>query len=914
MAMAAPLPTGAVTFAFTDIEGSTARWEQDHAAMQDAVRRHDAILRAAVAQFGGHVFKKIGDAYCAAFVRPEDAVAAMLVAQKGLAAQDFTAVDGLPLRVALHTGTADERDGDYFGPALNRVARLLAIGHGGQVLLSGATRELARGDLPEGARLVDLGSHRLRDLSEPEHVWQLDIAGLQNTFPPLRSLDVLPNNLPLARTSFVGREAEVNEVKALLAHHRLLTLVGAGGVGKTRLAIQAGAELLDRYPDGVWFADLAGIENPELVSSVVAQAIGMNQRPGSRVDEAIPQWLKQKKLLLIIDNCEHVLDAIAAIANSILATAADVHIVATTRQALAISGEMVHRLSSLSVPADQPGLRAHEALDYGAVALFVDRAQAVDTSFVLTDDNAPIVAEVCRRLDGIALAIELAAARVKVLSIPKLAQRLNERFKLLTGGRRDVLPRQKTLTALIDWSYDLLTPREQTFFNRLGVFAGGFGFDAATAVCGDGLDELDVLDLLASLSDKSLVVADTSGESERYRLLESTAAYAVEKLAASGEGERTERRHAEHFRRQAEAADERRRMGSAIAWLSAVESDLDNYRAALDWALTRDNDPVLGAALVGALERLWFDAGLTGEGRYWMELALPRINEADHPAIAARLYLELRSGFSGQPAHDAAQRSEELFVVAGDRRGAARARRVRAASLFRMGRFDAARDVIVQTLATSREFGDRQRAADIALLGVIEYNRGELDAARSLYEEALNGFETLEDQVGAASVLGSMAELEFLVGNPAQALHLANEALEKVSPLEKHSANVAVWHNNSAAYRIALGDLAGARESARAGLRCARQLQEEHLIPLPLLHLALLATRGGYARRGAQLLGYVEAQFERLGVHFEPTEQRQRENLLTIARETMSAAEIEHCAAEGARFTEDQAVAEALAV
>ena len=330
------------------------------------------------------------------------------------------------------------------------------------------------------------------------------------------------NNLPVMRTAFIGREHDVAEVKALLSEHGLVTLVGSGGVGKTRLAVQVGAELLERYPDGAWFVDLAPISDSELVSSVIAQSLGMSQQADRRVDEAIPVWLKHKKLLLIFDNCEHVVATVGPIAATILRIAPAVQILATSRQALDIDGEEIVRLPSLDVPHTIADLTAAKAMDFAAVALFVARATSVDKSFMLTDDTAPIVAEICRRLDGIPLAIELAAARVKVLPVPRLAERLNERFKLLTGGSSDALPRQKTLHALFDWSYDLLTEQEQRLFARLGIFAGGFDLDAATGVCGgDGLDELDILDLVGSLTDKSLVVADTSGEHERYRLLES---------------------------------------------------------------------------------------------------------------------------------------------------------------------------------------------------------------------------------------------------------------------------------------------------------------------------------------------------------------------------------------------------------
>ncbi|MBV8066879.1 MAG: adenylate/guanylate cyclase domain-containing protein [Candidatus Eremiobacteraeota bacterium] len=343
MALSAPLPSGTVTLLFTDIEGSTQHWEQQRAAMPEALRRHDELLRTAIEAHGGHVFKTVGDAFCAAFSRASDAVAAAADAQRALAAEDWSAIGGLSVRMALHSGSTDEREGDYFGPTVNRVARLLAVAHGGQVVVSGSTAPLLRAMMPERTELHDLGAHRLKDLAEPEQVWQLNIETLPIEFPALRSLESLPNNLPIQRTSFVGREQDIADVMELLAQHRLLTLVGSGGVGKTRLAVHVGAGLLDRYPDGVWFVDLAPISDPELVSSVTAQALGMSQQQGRRVDEAIPLWLKRKQLLLIFDNCEHVLEPVAQLAASILTTAPEITILATSRQALAIAGEAAHR-------------------------------------------------------------------------------------------------------------------------------------------------------------------------------------------------------------------------------------------------------------------------------------------------------------------------------------------------------------------------------------------------------------------------------------------------------------------------------------------------------------------------------------------------------------------------------------------
>ena len=915
MALAAPLPTGAVTFAFTDIEGSTARWDRDRAAMEEAVRRHDAIMRAAIAEHGGHVFKTVGDAFCAAFTHPSDALAAMLDAQQKVAAEDFAAVDGLRVRVALHTGSADERDGDYFGPALNRVARLLAVGHGGQVLMSGVTRDLAYDSLPKGATLVDLGSHRLRDLAEPERVWQLDITGLPNAFPALRSLDARPNNLPIQSTSFVGREHDVADVTDLLGQHRLLTLVGSGGVGKTRLALHVGAELLDRYPDGVWFVDLAPISDPELVSSVTAQALGMSQQQGQRVDEAIAQWLKRKKLLLIFDNCEHVLEPVARLAALILAAAPDVRLLATSRQALNIAGEAAHQLPSLPLPADVASLTADEALRYGAIALFVDRAQAADTRFTLTDETAPIIADICRRLDGIPLAIELAAARVKLLSIPNLAKRLDERFKVLIGGSRDALPRQKTLTALIDWSYDLLTLREQLLFARLGVFAGGFGLDAATNVCGgDGLDEMDILDLLGSLTDKSLVLADTSGDHERYRLLESTAAYALEKLTLAGKHEQRACRHAEYFCDQARAAYARYGTGSTVAWLTGAELELDNDRAAMAWALTRGNDPVLGGTIAGALGPLWSEAGLVVEGRYWIGLALERVNEAQQTRIAASLWLGLSVLSLGQGAYDGAERAINLYASVGDARGTARAQFTLALALLQMGQVDEATLVIEQALKPARACGDTFNVANLldTQAGALLY-RGDIPAARELYAQALASHKALGNEMGVATTLSNLAELEFADGHPEQALEAVSEALG-IHERGKRATIIAADHTNSAAYRIALGGLSAARDSAREGLRVAQQVRSEIGIAVALQHLAVLAGLFGDAPLGAQLLGFVGTQFAALGLRRGPTEQSGYDKLMAALREQLSEDEIAQLAANGAAWSEDQAVEEALKV
>ena len=912
----ASLPTGTVTFLFSDIEGSTQRWETHREAMKVAVARHEQLMADAMAQRGGYIFKILGDAFCVAFPTAPDAVNAAVDAQLAFAKENFASVGGMRVRMGLHTGYTEERNADYFGPAVNRVARLMSIGHGGQILLSGVTADLARSDLPTATTLSNLGLHRLKDLTEPEHVWQLAITGLPAEFPPLRSLDTIPNNLPIQPTSFRGREHDLEEVKSLLGQHKLLTLFGAGGVGKTRLALQVGAEVLDHYPDGVWLADFAAITDAELVASVIAKALGMTQAEGRRVDESIPQWLKHKKPLLVLDNCEHVLEAVASLADAIIRSCPEVRMLATSRQALDIAGEAVYRLPSLATPEKLAGLQTPEALQYGAIALFVDRAKAADSRFTLTDDNAPIVAEICRRLDGIPLAIELAAARVKLLALPNLAQRLNERFKILTGGSRSALPRQKTLGALIDWSYDLLSQREQTLFNRVGIFAGGFSLAAATAVCsGDGVDDIDILDLISSLADKSLVVAETGGDRERYRMLESTRAYALEKLADTGERERLARRHGEYFRDQAQGADERFGTGSTLAWLADIELELDNYRTALEWGLTQGHDAVAGAAIAGALEQLWFRGGLAVEGRYWIEPALERVSVAENPRVAARLWRALGRLYSAKRTCEVANRALSLYESVGDGHGAARALVHLAWGLYQMGHLDTASEANRRALAALRDHGDKAGVARcLSQQAAIANSRADTAAGREFYAQALAAYKALGDELGAGAVLGNLAELEFKDGHPDQALRSVSEALQMDPRRGVDAFNNAVYRSNSAAYRIAIGDIDGARTFAREGLSFARQAQSAQLIAYVLQHLAFLMALLGKAHNAASLLGYVDVQLKELGVTREPTEQWGYEKLMGALREHLSEAEIEKLATEGAAWSEDQAVEEALKV
>ena len=879
--------------------------------MAAALARHDVVMRRAITAHDGFVFKTIGDAFCAAFARPGDALAAAIDAQRALRAEDFSAVEGLFARMGLHAGTSDERDGDYFGAAVNRVARLMSIGHGGQILISDAVREALHRDACADVRLIDLGERRLKDLLQPERVWQVGVAELPDHFPPLNSLDARPNNLPIQVTSFIGRESDVNDVKTLLHAHRVVSVLGSGGVGKTRVAQQTGADLIDRFEHGVWFADLAPIRDPALVATVVAQALGVNAPAGRRLDEAIPQLVKSKQLLLILDNCEQVLDAAAALADAIHRTAPGVRILATSRQALGIEGEYAHRLPSLAMPeAGLRNLSAHEALEFGAIAVFVDRASLAGARFELTDDNAPIVADICRRLDGIPLAIELAAARVNVLSVPNLAKRLNERFRILTGGSRTALPRQKTLSALIDWSYDLLTLDEQRLFSRLGVFAGSFSLEAAETVCGD--EEIDadhVFDLVSSLTEKSLLHGDTSGSEERYLLLESTRAYALTKLAAFGERERFTRRHAAYFNDRALAAAARHQPG--IAWNESVERELDNYRATLEWALTEQNHAELGGTITGALAWFWLEGGFEAEGRYWIGLGLERISEAEHPAIVATLWLAASALWHGQHACDAAAHAVRLYEAVGNERRTDLARQFLVFALINVGRIEEARDVNARVLDRFRALGDSDgigRSLNREALCLRKL--GNLQGARELYTEALAIFRSLQNQTWLPMTLDDLALLEFEAGNAELALRLSGEALE-IKLRGKHAVALAANYTTSAIYRIALGEYEAAREAALQGLRWSQRAQDRIRTADAIQQLAACAAIAGDFTRAIRLVGYVAAQYDATGQEQDATERAGYLHFTSAARERLGEAEVARLAAEGALWTEDQAVANA---
>ncbi len=618
-------PSGTVTFLFTDIEGSTRMWEQHRSAMPEALEQHDAILREAIEAADGYVFTTAGDAFAAAFAEPGPAIDTAIGAQLALRAADWGELDTVPVRMALHTGVAHERGGDYFGPALNRTARILAVGHGGQVLLSLGTEELV-GESLEGMSLRDLGEHTLKDLGRRERIYQVVHPELPDDFPDLVSLDAYPNNLPIQLTSFVGRDSELNDVMKRLHDNRLLTLTGVGGSGKTRLALQAAAEAADDFRNGVWLVELASIGSADLVTLAIADVLGLSRSQGGSgnaqlgADSAdmldqVSAHLASRVCLLVLDNCEHLINSTAQIVQHLLQHCPNLTVLATSREGLGVPGESLWQVPSLAAEeADDP-------MTNDAVRLFVERARDANPRFATDGTALAWIQQLCRRLDGMPLAIELAAARARVLDAQQIAERLDDRFRLLTGGSRTALPRHQTLEATVDWSYELMSPDERLVFQRLAAFRGGFTLEAAEAICAGGdVDTYEVLDLIGHLVDKSMVTRDEV--SGRFGMLETLRQYALRRLTESAEVDEVRTRHAEFFREFAVATAPLLNGAEESAAYDRLATDHDNFRAAMAYGLENQQESV-AAEIAAALSWFWWAASDSDEGLKWLRKVAP---------------------------------------------------------------------------------------------------------------------------------------------------------------------------------------------------------------------------------------------------------------------------------------------------
>jgi predicted ATPase/class 3 adenylate cyclase len=728
-------PSRTITHLFTDIEGSSALWEKHPEGMQTALARHDALLREAIEAHAGRVVKTTGDGCHAAFDTALSAIGGALAAQQALCTEPWTEIQpqSLRVRMALHSGEAAARAGDYFGQALNRAARLMSIGHGGQILVSAATAELVRDQAPPGTALLDLGEHRLKDLIRPEHVYQLSGPGLPTEFPALRSLSALPNNLPVQLTSFIGREKEMAEVRRLLDATRLLTVTGPGGTGKTRLALQTAADVLDSFADGVWLVELAPLADPVLLVQTIATTLGVREQPGRALLDSLLDYLRAKTLLLLLDNCEHLIDACAQLAAALLGGCPRLKILASSREALGVTGETAYRVPSLALP--DPSQTTLETLtECESARLFIERAQAAQPHFTLTARNLGAIVQITQRLDGIPLAIELAAARVKVLSAEQIADRLDDRFRLLTGGSRTALPRQQTLRALIDWSNDLLTEPERAAWRQLSVFAGGWTLEAAEGVIGG-----EALDWLSHLADKSLISVEERDGAARYRLLETVRQYGRDKLLEAGESAATRDRHLAYFLDWTTRLEPIFYSRDMLLALNQFDLELDNIRAALAWA--QEHDPEAALQLASTLTPTG-NRGYSTEWRRWLRDIFPRFDAL-------------------LPAEDETSRA----------RLAMRAKGLFAAGLlaFNEGENRAARALLVESVALARETGqDLTRAKALNMLATILVTEDGVLALEAI-DEGWQVSQAIQFRWGLAAFLSLRSTLARLRGDYAAA-------------------------------------------------------------------------------------------------------------------------------------------------
>jgi predicted ATPase/class 3 adenylate cyclase len=910
--------TGTVTLLFTDIEGSTRLLHQLGDRYVALLDDHHRLLDAAASGRGGRRVDAAGDGLFYSFESARGAVQASVEAQRAVLAHPWPDGVAVRSRMGLHTGEPIASGAGYVGMDVHRAARICAAGHGGQILASESVRSLIGGSLPDDVTLRDLGEHRLKDLASPERLHQVLAPGLPADFPAIKSLDTLPNNLPRQLSEFIGREGEVETVVARLGEGSVVTLTGPGGVGKTRLALEVGARMIDAFPDGVWLVELAALVDPALVAEAVVAALRIRQPPGADARDVVTEWLASRRALLVIDNCEHVLDAVVDLADALLHRCSELTVLATSREAMGIAGESIVHVPSMSVPADAGGGRVaiEEVAACDAVRLFVDRARGADPAFAVSETNAAAIAEICRRLDGIPLAVELAAARVRALPPQEIARRLNDRFRLLTGGSRTALPRHRTLRAAMDWSFDLLPAEERILLARLSVFVGSFSIEAAEAVGPGGIvDRNDVLDLLTRLVDRSLLLPADEASEARYRMLETVRDYAQERLAELGDASETFGRHRDWFAALVQEARPAFLAGpEQSAWLDRLSRDHDNVRAALGWTHEDPDGAATELAMGSGLWRFWEIRGHLVEGGAWLERAL---NRSGGEASAIRANALTGAGVLAAHRGDlpAATRFHEAALTLhrqlGEPRSVAAASSNLANISAEQGDIERARRLYAEAIEASATAGDRHgEAYSLINLADLAAREGQADEADTLYARSVSLFEELGDRWGVAHATSRIA----LVARRRGDLAVARERYE-----DARSAFEAMGDRRGVARTVmSLGDLAAlendlgkARAGYAASLALRHELGDRAGVASVLERLA--GIEEGDPERAARLIGMAAGLREVIGATLGPAAAAELERFLAGLRDRIGSEALREALDVGRRTPLGAGVAEILA-
>jgi len=940
--------TGTLTFLFTDIVGSTRLWDTQHEAMKQAHGRQADLIDAAVEAHNGQVIKKRGegDSTFSVFASASDALAAACALQRAFVAEAWPTDIPIRLRAALHCGPAEPREGDFNSTAVTRCARLRSLSSAGQTLVSRVVFELALDRLPPEVTLKSLGVHALKDLQRPEEVFQLCHPDLPDDFAPLRSLTALPTNLPQQLTQFIGREAELRQLTTLLRTQdtsgpehstRLLTLTGAGGAGKTRLSVQAGAELLESYPDGVWLVELAETTDGSLIPQDVATALGLREESGRGLNDTLRDYLRERTALLLFDNCEHLIAACARLAEMLLRACPNLRILATSREPLNIAGETVWRIPSLSLPAESVLITPETVQASEAVRLFVDRVRSVVPEFPVTAQNAPAIARITRRLDGIPLALELAAARVKSLTVEQIDIRLSDRFRLLTGGTRTSLPRQQTLRALIDWSYDMLSLQEKALLARLSVFAGGWTLEAAENIGVSTLlsaadlpesgawptevvepeividiEDWEILDLLSALVDKSLVLVEDGQGSLRYRMLESIREYGRMRLRESGEEAAFRYRHQLFIGRVAKEADRGLNSPRQAEWLDRLETEHGNIRAALDFCLESEGGAEAAGLLCAYLQQFWWLHGHYSEGQEYFQAVLAR-PDWQAPSKTRGQVLNgagVIAWMQGDLANAREYYEQSLAIrrALNDLYGVSAALNNLGNLLRTQGEYARAQELYEESLAIDRASGDRINVAiGLLSLGNVAAVRGDMQKARIAYEECLAIEEEIQDQKTLAMCLLNLSHVEF----SAQSFEAARAYCERSLAVQRTLGN-------ANGIMMALGQLGSILAEKGDGEVAYRAFAE--CLPLCLTlgntygslqaleAVGVAAQRVGNPEIAVRCLAAVAALRTQLGFPAEPFNLQASDNASSTLRTQLGTSQFETLWNEGATLTLDAAL------